>query len=323
MQTNRKANRKISTGKAKAKQVAAKQAAKASVKSESVSDEIETAKGALILVQPKAMQINLGGELLDAISAEFSAGDKIKELTGQRGYLRQEARAKATLGVFNVIQNDDGFDASAVYGSEKAWRDELSKLYVAMGVRNPDGTLTKRFAEAFPNPNANETEKASPAHKRRESLRNNIATLLKKATRAALALDEKGMIPSFDKEHHTLLIEGKTPATIAGKAGKPMLLTGEKHANATERASFEALMNIADKAHGKEKAPPAQKGGATTVEAIAQSAATDNAELQALVNAVIVTLTSLKDGVKQSQRKIIEKLDAEVSAFLQDAHDVD
>jgi hypothetical protein len=298
-------------------------ATKAAAKIEKVTSPVEGGTD-LIVLPPSALQLQTGEEILNAIGQDFSASDQIKQLTGDRKYFKGEARAKMAIAVRNLMTADEMFDATDVYAGEATWRKALAKIYVSLGVRNPDSSLTDLGLRVFPNPNANDAEKATDDYKRRKSVRDNFATLAKRSTRLALAAKEKGIKLSYNPDKRTLRLEGdKLPVSFAGKGAKSVDLTNEKMKGASERASFEAVMALADRVHDKNYAEKqAQKGGTNDVASIAHNAASSEKDLAALCNAVVTALNALNYQCTAGQRKIVQNLWDKVSDFTDKAKDV-
>jgi hypothetical protein len=186
---------------------------------------------AVINVNPKAMQVSIGPTVVANLAQSLADIDKANELFDRGEKKRWDSLAALTLGIYNAVIADKGIDLASVTTDDKRRKNILfDQLGIALGTReaflDDKGkqiiTTAKAVQQYFPGP---KEDRNSPEYKRKDQLRANFTTNLKKCAIAALGLVERNIKPEIDKESGTLLITG--PA-VKEHFGQSEVLLNEK-----------------------------------------------------------------------------------------------
>lgn len=133
--------------------------------------------------------------------------------------------SKVTLAIVKAAKNDKNINLAAVYSGDNKLMNELqNQLGIVLGTRMlkevKDGETsmtrvvpTPAVADFFP---AAGEKKDTPEYARKDTLRSNWTTLVKRAAGAACGVIDKGMKAEMDKKSGTLMLSGPAVKTQFG-----------------------------------------------------------------------------------------------------------
>ncbi len=230
---------------------------------------VETAtKGDVIPhVNPKALQREVGIEVVKLFARAEQAKSDLEELRNEINSKNYEAIGKLTQGVLFVAKNDSNVNLADHFAQDDKRKRMLNEtLYLALGMKEviKVGTGTAQtdkvvWSRALKDylPQYGEPQDTKD-YERKNTFRTNLAKQLNKAAGAALDMQKRKINAKFDPSQGTLVIEGpevKKQFGVESVALNEKLAQGVegsdgKKSNLKEKPSFTALYNNAAKAEG-------------------------------------------------------------------------
>lgn len=242
------------------KQVKAAKAAEA--KKPAKAKEATTGGGvAIVPLQKKALSVDVGPACLALLDKARVDNATAQELLKGVESSKFKIISTVTMAVIKAAKADKNINLAAVYSGDNKLMNELhNQLGLALGTRvlkeikDGDTVMTRvvpspAVADFFPS--AGE-KKDSPDYARKETLRSNWTTLVKRAAGAACGVIDKDIKAEMDKKAGTLMLSG--PA-IKTQFGADKVLLNENISQVSKdkplkaRPSFTAIRDMGALVH--------------------------------------------------------------------------
>lgn len=238
-------------------------------KNEKPKAQIERSAGvAVVSIKDSALSTDVGPMVLAGLSQTYKDEEKMLELQRSIEGKRYDLLAQTTQAILKAATEDDTIDLTATFsGDNKKMKILNDQLGLALGFRElvvlpptkEGGEEVKRIQWAkavqkyFPGP---KDAKGSAEYTRKNTLRGNFLTLVKKCAQTASGIMATDTEVAVDKESGTLQISG--PAVKEQFGAETVLLNekqtigeGEEAVKLKAKPSFTAVAKMGAEAQGK------------------------------------------------------------------------
>lgn len=235
----------------------------------------------IVTVKAGALQVDVAPQILSTMDKAYKDEAKANEMLAQVASKRYDMLATLTSSILKAAKADDNIDLSVAFSADKNAMTTLNdQLGLALGFREiteveaKDGSIMRRIGPAkamskyFPTA---KDAKGTAETKRKQSLRSNFLTMLKKCSQAAAGIMANDVKVTTDKETGTLQISG--PA-VEKQFGQPTVTLNEKQTvgegegavQLLKKPSFTAVAEMGAAAAGKvlEKRVDSRRSAATS-----------------------------------------------------------
>lgn len=214
----------------------------------------------IVPIAAKALSRDVGPKAIAALSRAKDDEDKALKVLDGVATTRYDIIANVTMAIVKAAKIDKNIDLAVSFSGDKKKMNELqNQLGIVLGTREikstQDGTNVMQrvvhsdaVAKLF---NSAGDKKDSPEYARKETLRNNWVTLVKRGAQAACGIIDNDLTATHDKKGGTLRISG--PAIKANFGADSVLLNentkqgGDKPL--TAKPSFTAIRALGGAKH--------------------------------------------------------------------------
>lgn len=211
----------------------------------------------LVAIKKSALSIDVGPAVIAELSKTNAQEQEMHRLGEEIKAKRYDLLAKTTQAIVKAAKADDTIDLSAPFtGDPKKMNALNDRLGLALGFREIVKTeadkngiqwekivAAKAVAKYFPM--AGE-DKESAEYKKKDTLRGNFLSMLKKCAQAAAAIVERDIVSKYDAKQGTLVISGPEVKKAFGQDNialdeKKTRGEGDNKVELNQKPSFTAL----------------------------------------------------------------------------------
>lgn len=293
-------------------------------KSAKLEGEKAAPKKELVTVKPSAMSVNVGPSVLATMDKAYKDEQKANELLSGVEAKRYDVQAQLTQAILKAATEDETIDLSATFaGDPKKMNNLNNQLGLALGFREVytvkanDGSPIEKIdysREAFKYfPTAKDTDKTSAEYKRKNTLRGNFLTLVKKCAQAAAGIQTSGAKVELDKDAGTLKLSG--PA-IEKTFGASEVLLNEKQTVGEGETAVKLLQKPSYTAIGRMGAEAEGKVLATRPDSRVRSATSPAQAIQSICQTLVDACGKLKDVPDDDTKRELSKAQNAIDQLL-------
>lgn len=286
----------------------------------------------LVAIKKSALSIDVGPAVIAELSKTNAQEQEMHRLGEEIKAKRYDLLAKTTQAIVKAAKADDTIDLSAPFSGDPKKMNALNdRLGLALGFREIVKTeadkngiqwekivAAKAVAKYFPM--AGE-DKETAEYKKKDTLRGNFLSMLKKCAQAAAAIIERDIVTKYDAKQGTLVISGPEVKKAFGQDNialdeKKTRGEGDNKVELNQKPSFAALAVMGAEDHGAPTSAGAGNHRTTQISTAGAGAAGTAAKAAATMTADKAIIAIAKTFVATIER-FKDKLTPEVTTALE------